>query len=150
MGCQGGAGLELRLRSGQRQAKERPAPGRNPAPTLPPILSVACPMGSYLPLFFCVRAPPYPTLPYRGGAARSREKALTTNDMSSDLVHGFQQNIAGRILGEIYMRVIATQGGLKHPGVCLPWPKILQAAGDGALLGPAMAPVGEPLRATAA
>jgi len=27
MGCQGGAGSELRLRSGRRQAKERPASG---------------------------------------------------------------------------------------------------------------------------
>jgi hypothetical protein len=47
------------------QVKERPAPGRSPVLPCPPILSVACPMGSYLPLFLrsC------PTLAYLQGVA---------------------------------------------------------------------------------
>ena len=54
------------------QLEEGRAPGAcpgKPGPTLPPILSVACPMGSYLAFF--LRSCPTLTYPTRGGLARS-------------------------------------------------------------------------------
>jgi hypothetical protein len=47
----------------------------------------------------------------------------------------FKQIAAGRILGEIYMTVIATQGGLEHPGVPFRGRKFIRPKGTTPVIG---------------